>query len=1138
MAANRGIVVPLEGVTITAEALPSSEAVSSAGRHAGAAVRLAGDGDRVMGIRALRRTPDIVEEDDDGVLVRTVQGGLPMPVPGYPGTPAGFLWAHGAAEDLASPDGPWMGWNDPRRCGRWEWATTDLTLQVKGLDAVRWGDRLAIVAQVGGRWDLILRDADGAETHTTPCLSAPISEIATTDADIRHACVVVVRDRLHVYWWSNTRSSTGARSWQIAGAFTEDGSTWFLLGHVSDDLVEDGSGFDVDRIRAAAIDDHVTIVGNYKDNSRSNDKYPCVQWDSEDGGHTFHYAGVVSTDHASTASADGYYRPDITADGHAFLVAFCHLDGAAEATSAAGYVKIARMAPGETIADVVAGAVPAHGFDGQIADPTPYDGALCRDEGGTVFVFARNLSDISRTGSFDADERVRWSFDGGLTFAEGRRAYALLYSGSPEWMVIAPWVGGGPTALYAITGFTGTVDEVGRVALERWGGYTPAPLPSSVRGDLLGTVLTPKRWPALGDIASYGWTETDTGIVTASDASGYLRVTSASSGQRRWTEVITGNQIDIDNGGVYLHLRFRIHGGNVLDPTSSFACGVVVGVFATSGDPGVQVKVTRSQLILSDGSTTTTVDLWRDGSSYAPGVVSTPWIDMVIGIRDEVCKVHLWSGDGSRTSTYSASAGRPVAQPLYVTAEKAFTGGGTNTTIDIDTEVDNNGGSTGQRVTWGFIQWAVDNSGEDVGSAMSRFMDADPLEGGYGGRPFSVHTVEVTPEHHLRADGNGTTRQGDAWHLPVSYDYPLQAALDPSPRRVWKEGDYPSANGWGDTHAFKVTWDSDVLPSEVLAVYLDGNVGQFNLYVGSSGATPIPCGSPLGGMLSVAEHSKGAIAQGSGDVIQRDELVGGTYHPRVGTGASDAERVGVRIAHNSAHTPGGDADPVQLRLLTDETPAATSSASDARIYPPAILVLVSLRGVTADELWIEVPDQADADTPRPPGDQHQIRVLMVGAFLPFPESYGWGRVVQVEANTELSRARDGSRRSVRRGPPRRSVDLAWPDGVDALNAWLGEHEPEDVTWDDHASAYPSVHRGGTPAEVDAIVRYCDGPDKPVVYVADAGVPGSSTGVSFVTRRSLLVYGRLDDRVRFESVQGDETDGEVWRIGTVTITEEV
>jgi hypothetical protein len=276
-------------------------------------------------------------------------------------------------------------------------------------------------------------------------------------------------------------------------------------------------------------------------------------------------------------------------------------------------------------------------------------------------------------------------------------------------------------------------------------------------------------------------------------------------------------------------------------------------------------------------------------------------------------------------------------------------------------------------------------------------------------------------------------------------------------------------------------------------------------------------------------------------IVQRDEFAGGWIVPWPEVD-QDASNVMIPILSHTAGTDNtvGGGEAVRVRLHAEDDVPRVSDGDNAVIVPPSHVVLVRLpldTPVSGLRLVVTPGDVNSGVGPAfPPGQQWRGGVAWVGQYIPLADEYGWGRVVEVLTNTEVETARDGAKRSAVRGPGRRRVEVGWPDGVETLGGWSGTGEVEPIAFGDDDSRIAWL--GSTPSDLDAVMRYVAGPGRPIVYLPSVEVPPSDEEIVLINRRRDLVYGRLADAVRLESVQGDELDGEVWRIATIQIDEEV
>jgi hypothetical protein len=181
----------------------------------------------------------------------------------------------------------------------------------------------------------------------------------------------------------------------------------------------------------------------------------------------------------------------------------------------------------------------------------------------------------------------------------------------------------------------------------------------------------------------------------------------------------------------------------------------------------------------------------------------------------------------------------------------------------------------------------------------------------------------------------------------------------------------------------------------------------------------------------------------------------------------------------------------------------------------------------------------DASPVAPPDGYFTIGSLAFGSAQLFGTDYSFGRTVTIEANTEVTTARDGRRRSRVNGPPRRSVSFAFPS-ID-VSRMTDTDAPDLVqTWPYTVGGYSEHIARDEPVKLPGILEYCDGPDKPVVYLPRVDRPATAIGtdVALVHKARGAFLGRLTSPVTLTQVAGDESKDEVLSIGSLTIEEEV
>lgn len=405
------------------------------------------------------------------------------------------------------------------------------------------------------------------------------------------------------------------------------------------------------------------------------------------------------------------------------------------------------------------------------------------------------------------------------------------------------------------------------------------------------------------------------------------------------------------------------------------------------------------------------------------------------------------------------------------------------------------------------------------------------------GRPFAARGTYITEEIEIRASA-GPATFGDEWTISTGYDYPLSRVLTTSPRQRFEE----ATNASGDL-VIAVTWDDNdntyhqgligialighTFPS-VTVELLDEDTSTWDRPTTVSLSIPLTRWTEVSGSTARLTNFDGSDPV---YLIRHGEFNGGY----IGGDSAGRTIVDTLPGRLSVWTGGGVAPVVRV------DGSLASVGSNRKIVPPNAVILLDPDSQSSSGIRRGVRITVAAATRAgAPGGVHKLGCLVVGQVHAHPDVTSWGRTVETAANVDLVRLADGTTRTRVMGPPRRQVDINWTDGVDTR----GASEDDDLP-DYHALAggLPTVHDRTTPWQLEGILQATQGPGSPVVYLPLIE-PLDSTSTSTdpldylaLIRRHELVYGRLNDQIRLETVQGDEGVDEVFRLA-LSITEEV
>jgi hypothetical protein len=381
----------------------------------------------------------------------------------------------------------------------------------------------------------------------------------------------------------------------------------------------------------------------------------------------------------------------------------------------------------------------------------------------------------------------------------------------------------------------------------------------------------------------------------------------------------------------------------------------------------------------------------------------------------------------------------------------------------------------------------------------------------------------------------GPALTGDEWQIKTAYDYPVTAVdptVSPSPSRAWRStGTTAQTIAWSWHVAGTVSYP----PGRALGLYLGGanfrtahfeglnlagswvSLGEWDASDGQSALRYARSGE------SLYVDTGGAS---SSPWFPTDALAGSTFQ----LDSSTARRI---LAH-SAGTWTAQTTQTPILRLDGVSAADPASGTAGRILSRnALLVVTSVGGVAFRAFRVRIP----SGQPTPDG-YYTLGVAMLGIIHQWGREYSWGRRIDLAPNTIVTEGRSGVRSVRSLGPPRRAVEIAWPDGIDATSTGGTSPTPDYVTIAT-GGAPPNATPGGTPWDLLGIVGRLSGDAQPVVYFD--GLPISSADTRMISHPTRLLYGRIRSAPSIDQVVGREwgdTAGEVLRIASVRIEEEV
>lgn len=932
--------------------------------------------------------------------------------------------------------------------------------------------------------------------------------------------VQLASGRVLAYYWVESLDSGVTTAARIQMSYSDDdGATWTVgaasvLGALQ---TVAASAFQPGRIRVARSGDQMCMVVGY----RSTSTYywdRLRQYASIDDGATWvqvaDYDGGIDGTDAHTTQQGGYH--DLVTDGGTgFVLVYIQMPvGVDDYMARARHLGSAThpITAGDPVAVTItndntsAPVVWATGVQDDVTDPDNPGGylvtgdlALVRDEDGTIYIYGRDAD--------DAEVGVALvTTDAGTTWEPHASSV-----GGYGWQ---PWHYGDAAAYprgYAAAMCRGRAVMVGQHAANPGtgdyslsamylGGYTTCPM-GSVDGGVGGSALNRTAWILawqpydLPQNTGAEWTLATTGAPTtpAFDGSGAMTTTTGAAQTIYYSATPAASGID---GAMCVEAEVTVSAGTA-------------EVYARTGDASglyqVRVAISTTQLILRDvvaGSNLVTVS----DTVGASGV-----------------QVRIYLNEGATVAYYRAlSASHDQHWTLLGAATGLSLNGAASSVDQIKIGVP---ASSTASWTW-FAAGPRSRGGWDT------MEDSDDVQALIGGRALiGAPGVYVDQGVSVSASG-GPALLADEWVVETAYDYPVTAVdptVAPSPSREWRSTQTASAEiiAW--------SWHADgtvsLPPGRALGLYLGGANFRTAYFEGRDvGGSWVTLGTwdAADGQSSLRYTRSGesvyvdTSGSSSSPWYPTDALAGSCFQSDSSTSR--------RILAQSAGTWTASTTQTPVLRLAGVAGGDPASGTSGKILARNGLLLVPSTGTGYSAFRVRIP----GGQPTPDG-YYRLGVAMMGLLHVWGQEYSWGRRIDLAPNVLVTTGRTGERTATRLGPPRRAVDIAWPDGIDTTKVGGSAPTPDYVQARTGGAAVATP--AGTPWDLVGVVSRLD--RAPVVYFD--GLPITSGSERMIAHPTRIMYGRVVSDVAIEQVIGREwgdTAGEVMRIATVRIEEEV
>lgn len=1054
--------------------------------------------------------------------------------PGHPGT-VGVVWKEDGDDDHRGWNPPYIqhhwepvsAWKDGSGIGAYIKGSYDphvITLTDDRVVAV-WYDRYDDNVTAGDDYRVMVSTRTAAGVWSTP---AAVHLTKTAPTVTRSPCLTVLPSgRVLLFFWVESPVAAQARMYYSDDA----GATWTLgsracLPTPVDTTSSSGSGnagYDVGRLRVAYKDGQILLMAAVEVHDTDEVQVgQWAQWASSDGGGNF-----TQVELAPAGAEDDYVlfgAHDIVVHGGEFVVFYATTDAYSTVSSyTIAYKRLSRATQSwsattavDLQATTAATLVLCTAADRSGSGPGSYisdsDLAACVSPEGRLYVYTRRAS----SGLHECP--VATSEDGDAWEWMGQGSDATTWGAWYDSGDTVSW----PTSLTACyqrsralllhAHDSDTAGYDNSIAVSYLGGWSTVNMPgfedsyAPERRVCWDTTWLPYDEP--DDLST--WTGTTSGTAAADVDDGYLSTTTT-AGTLYYTAAPTA---DVDEGVVF-KARLQVNSAGAVGGNQ---VAIRLRLADSTDDYEIALRFSSTQVRLYDANAAATVDTVT--------VDTTGGIEVLVALAGASCRV--WYREAPSSSE----------DQVWVLG------------METDALTDDTGApDSANLLEWGLIA----SSTQDVdwyevayvGSNSTGLTGVESLAAGQD-NPDDLYpgTLSATPLHI--ADGvrlaavDGPAYEGDTWNIDTRYDYAIDRifpSVAASPRVAWKA----TSDQQACTIALKLsdlasTEDSRPL-NDIIGLHLSGiNFRQCYLQGYDPNTTSW---TNIAELLASEQRLQGLDWSRSGNTVipnstnddplyvHHNEFMGGTFSV---SGGSECYRITWNTA--GGWTTGTTKRPTLV--LDGVAGGATASGTAGQIWATSMTGIAYLDGADYSAYRLSIPSQHTVD-----GEGYTIGSMVLGPIEVLGTENSWGRVTETSAGTELVEADDRTSRSRVLAPPRRSVSLAWTDGIDQTQVEPSvDPAPDYILASTGGSAEPVAAIADTAYQLEGILRGLDGPHQPLVYLPY--IPGGQSGPTsqILTRRSMHVLCRLASPVRVENIQGDEAADEVVRIASIELTEVV
>jgi hypothetical protein len=214
-----------------------------------------------------------------------------------------------------------------------------------------------------------------------------------------------------------------------------------------------------------------------------------------------------------------------------------------------------------------------------------------------------------------------------------------------------------------------------------------------------------------------------------------------------------------------------------------------------------------------------------------------------------------------------------------------------------------------------------------------------------------------------------------------------------------------------------------------------------------------------------------------------------------------------------------------------DTSSVPGGAVSVEIIPPRVAGIVHSLEERYELYRLRIPANQDVYE-----SYYKAGLILPGALAVFGQRYSRGRTLAYLPQTERFTLPSGVSVTRSLGRPRRRMEFSWDTGVSSYDMFVGSTPDPDYIAARDVSSHPGIALRNDTDMVASLHRRTNGVPR-VVLFANIGLETAGKDTYIYSDPERFLYAMMTSPVTYQGINGEELNGEVFTVATITLEEE-